>query len=236
MAQLRAILPYLATCGWAFVAFLAGQFAAARRGLVVAWRCQRHVRHALRRRERHRCRSWCSIRSRSPCCCLRSRLARGQSRRVSGAGLAADARPDGRRRRHHHHYRRRRRLLYLTGRAVVSPFQVVSYTDRRRRRLAPLMLFATVIVAPAGEESLFRGYLFRGFVAIRNSATWPAIVGDIAVMDRSARAIRLDRHVGDIRCRSFSRLGALAQRLDAADVPASRPVQPRRHDRNHRCR
>jgi len=35
MALLRAILPYLATCGWAFLAFLAGQIAAA--GAVIWW-------------------------------------------------------------------------------------------------------------------------------------------------------------------------------------------------------
>jgi hypothetical protein len=37
------------------------------------------------------------------------------------------------------------------------------------------MLVAAIIIAPAGEELLFRGFLFRGFVRSERSA-WPGIV------------------------------------------------------------
>jgi hypothetical protein len=37
------------------------------------------------------------------------------------------------------------------------------------------MWIAAVILAPAGEEIIFRGFLFRGFVTSPRSA-WPAIV------------------------------------------------------------
>lgn len=65
--------------------------------------------------------------------------------------------------------------LFASGRAIVSPFQVVSYTTAAAEGWLPLMFIATILVAPAGEEILFRGYLFRGFVRSERSA-WPAIV------------------------------------------------------------
>lgn len=66
-------------------------------------------------------------------------------------------------------------LLFATGRAIVSPFQVISYTTAAAEGWLAAMWFATVLVAPAGEEIMFRGYLFRGFVRSDRSA-WPAIV------------------------------------------------------------
>ena len=66
-------------------------------------------------------------------------------------------------------------LLFATGRAVVSPFQVISYTSAAAEGWLLPMWIATVLVAPAGEEIMFRGYLFRGFVRSGRSA-WPAIV------------------------------------------------------------
>ena len=66
-------------------------------------------------------------------------------------------------------------LLVVSGRALVSPFQEVAYTTAAAEGWLPLLWFATVLVAPAGEEITFRGYLFRGFVRSERSA-WPAIV------------------------------------------------------------
>lgn len=66
-------------------------------------------------------------------------------------------------------------LLFASGHALVSPFQEVSYSSAAAEGWLPLLWFATVIVAPAGEEITFRGYLFRGFVRSERSA-WPAIV------------------------------------------------------------
>ena len=65
-------------------------------------------------------------------------------------------------------------LLIASGRAIVSPFQDVSYTTAASEGWLPVMWFATVIVAPAGEEIMFRGYLFRGWVHSQRSA-WIAI-------------------------------------------------------------
>jgi membrane protease YdiL (CAAX protease family) len=65
--------------------------------------------------------------------------------------------------------------LYLSGRDLVTPFQLQSYTSGVAEGWAPAMLFAAVIMAPAGEEILFRGFLFRGW-ARSNRTAWPAIV------------------------------------------------------------
>jgi uncharacterized protein len=66
-------------------------------------------------------------------------------------------------------------LLYLSGRDLVTPFQLQSYTSAIAEGWLPAMLFAAIIVAPAGEEILFRGFLFQGFVR-SDRAAWPAIV------------------------------------------------------------
>jgi membrane protease YdiL (CAAX protease family) len=56
-------------------------------------------------------------------------------------------------------------LLYLTGRDLVTSFQLQSYTTAA----------AAILIAPAGEEAMFRGFLFRGWARSSRSA-WPAIV------------------------------------------------------------
>ncbi len=54
--------------------------------------------------------------------------------------------------------------LYLSGQDLVTSFQLQSYTTAINEHWLPAMLFAAIIVAPAGEEILFRGFMFRGFV------------------------------------------------------------------------
>jgi CAAX protease family protein len=66
-------------------------------------------------------------------------------------------------------------LLVASGRPLVTSFQDMSYTSAAAEGWLPLLWFAAVLVAPAGEEIMFRGYLFRGFVRSERSA-WPAIV------------------------------------------------------------
>jgi uncharacterized protein len=66
-------------------------------------------------------------------------------------------------------------LLYLSGRALVTPFQLQSYTTAAAEGWLLPMFAAAVLVAPAGEEILFRGFLFRGWARSERSA-WPAIV------------------------------------------------------------
>ncbi len=66
-------------------------------------------------------------------------------------------------------------LLYFGGYPLVTPFQVQSYTTAAAEGWLAALLFGAIIVAPAGEEILFRGFLFRGW-ARSNRTAWPAIV------------------------------------------------------------
>jgi CAAX protease family protein len=66
-------------------------------------------------------------------------------------------------------------LLYLSGRDLVTPFQVQSYTTAAAAGWLPAMFAAAIVIAPAGEEAVFRGFLFRGW-ARSARAVWPAII------------------------------------------------------------
>jgi|SRR5689334_22479139 len=66
-------------------------------------------------------------------------------------------------------------LLYLSGRELVTAFQLQSYTTAAAAGWLPAMLAAAIVIAPAGEETMFRGFLFRGWARSPRSV-WPAIV------------------------------------------------------------
>lgn len=65
--------------------------------------------------------------------------------------------------------------LYLGGRDLVTSFQLQSYTTAAAEGWLFPMFAAAILVAPAGEEIMFRGFLFRGWARSDRSA-WPAIV------------------------------------------------------------
>jgi membrane protease YdiL (CAAX protease family) len=71
-------------------------------------------------------------------------------------------------------------VLYVTGQSLVSSFQLQSYTSAVAEGWLPALLISAIIVAPAGEEILFRGFLFRGFVRPERLA-WPGIVATAAL-------------------------------------------------------
>jgi uncharacterized protein len=66
-------------------------------------------------------------------------------------------------------------LLYLSGRDLVTSFQLQSYTSAAAAGWLGPMLLAAIVVAPAGEEAVFRGFLFRGWVRSPRSV-WPAVI------------------------------------------------------------
>jgi uncharacterized protein len=66
-------------------------------------------------------------------------------------------------------------LLYVTGGDLTTQFQLQSYTTAAAAAWLLPMLVATILIAPAGEEAMFRGFLFRGWVRSSRSG-WPAIV------------------------------------------------------------
>jgi uncharacterized protein len=66
-------------------------------------------------------------------------------------------------------------LLYVTGHDLTTQFQLQSYTTAAAAAWLLPMLAATILIGPAGEEAMFRGFLFRGWVRSSRSG-WPAIV------------------------------------------------------------
>lgn len=66
-------------------------------------------------------------------------------------------------------------LLYVSGRDLVTPFQLQSYASATAEGWLPALLAAAILIAPAGEELMFRGFIFRGW-ARSDRAAWPAIV------------------------------------------------------------
>ena len=66
-------------------------------------------------------------------------------------------------------------LTYVLGGDIVTPFQVTSYLGARASGTLPLLWFTFVVVAPAGEEIMFRGFLYRGWVQSRRDVV-PGVV------------------------------------------------------------
>jgi uncharacterized protein len=65
--------------------------------------------------------------------------------------------------------------LYLSGRSLVTPFQSQSYSTAAAEGWLLPMAASAILVAPAGEEIMFRGFLFRGW-ARSERVVWPAII------------------------------------------------------------
>jgi len=71
-------------------------------------------------------------------------------------------------------------LSWLLGRFIVTPFQIDIYRTASTAGWLPLLWIAVVVVTPIGEESLFRGFLFRGWLRAPTDA-WP-VIGITALM------------------------------------------------------
>ena len=66
-------------------------------------------------------------------------------------------------------------LSWLLGHFIVTPFQFYIYRTAEAAGWVPLLWLAVVVVTPIGEESLFRGFLFRGWLRAPRDV-WPVIV------------------------------------------------------------
>jgi len=55
-------------------------------------------------------------------------------------------------------------FLYVMGQELVPPFQVDAYRSAKAAGWLPELFLAIVLLAPVGEEIVFRGFLYRGFV------------------------------------------------------------------------
>jgi membrane protease YdiL (CAAX protease family) len=65
-------------------------------------------------------------------------------------------------------------VSWLFGRELVTSFQIAIYRTADVAGWLPLLWFAVVVGAPAGEEMLFRGFLFRGWLR-KPGDTWAVI-------------------------------------------------------------
>ena len=66
-------------------------------------------------------------------------------------------------------------LSWLFGRGLVTPFQLQIYTTASAGGWLLWLLLSVVVFTPIGEEILFRGFLFRGWLQSPQNA-WPVIV------------------------------------------------------------
>jgi membrane protease YdiL (CAAX protease family) len=68
---------------------------------------------------------------------------------------------------------------WLLGTKVVTTFQGDIYRSAQLAGVLPWLWLTVVVVAPIGEETLFRGFLFRGWLGSPRNP-WPAIVATSA--------------------------------------------------------
>jgi uncharacterized protein len=68
-------------------------------------------------------------------------------------------------------------ISWLLGRNIVTPFQLDIYRTATAAGWMPWLWLwiAIVVVTPIGEETLFRGFLFRGWLRLPQNA-WPVII------------------------------------------------------------
>jgi membrane protease YdiL (CAAX protease family) len=66
-------------------------------------------------------------------------------------------------------------VSWILGRTIVTSFQLDIYRTAAAAGWLPLLWLAVVVVTPIGEETLFRGFLFRGWLRTPRDA-WPVIV------------------------------------------------------------
>jgi len=65
-------------------------------------------------------------------------------------------------------------LSLVLDRNIITPFQSDIYRTAAAAGWLPLLWFAVVVLTPIGEETLFRGFLFRSWLRAPHD-TWPVI-------------------------------------------------------------
>jgi len=61
-------------------------------------------------------------------------------------------------------------VIYLANQQIVPPFEAQAYQTARASGWLLALAFAAIVVAPVGEELLFRGFLFRGWIRSQRRA------------------------------------------------------------------
>ena len=71
-------------------------------------------------------------------------------------------------------------ISWLAGHGLVTSFQTDIYSTASSQGWLVLLWLSIIVVTPFGEETLFRGFLFRGWFREPKDA-WPAIIGTAAL-------------------------------------------------------
>jgi uncharacterized protein len=122
-------------------------------------------------------------------------------------------------------------MSWLLGRDIVTQFQLDLYRTASGAGWLPWLLLTVVVVAPIGEETLFRGFLFRGWHRSTHDA-WPVIVL-IALLwavvhlqyDLYYMAQVFVLHGSSVCIRAGARLVLWGDRLHDPDHPPAQPDQ-----------
>jgi CAAX protease family protein len=67
-------------------------------------------------------------------------------------------------------------ITYLLGRDVVTQFQIDLYRSTSSAGALAVLLFAVIVAAPVGEELMFRGFLFRGWIQKPGDLTFAVVI------------------------------------------------------------
>ena len=119
-------------------------------------------------------------------------------------------------------------MSWLAGRSVVDRFQTDIYQAANSVGQLPLLLAAVVVLIPIGEETLFRGFLMRGWLRSPRLGLACHPHNGSAICDHS-RSIRLVPDRAGLCFRRAVRLGAMGDRINPPDHDAACCGQSGRH-------
>ena len=112
-------------------------------------------------------------------------------------------------------------VTWAFGRNVVTGFQNDIYRTAAKAGWLPWLWLVVVVVTPFGEETLFRGFLFRGWHRTPGDA-WAVDPHHRGTVCNRACTIRPLRHRAGLRVRRDARLVPLGERLDHPYYAAAR--------------
>ena len=115
-------------------------------------------------------------------------------------------------------------ISWLLGRDLVTQFQLDLYRTASAAGWLPWLLLTVVVVAPIGEETLFRGFLFRGWHRSAHDA-WAVIIVIALLWALIHLQYDLYNMAQVFAYGLLARMATLDNWLHDPDHPAARPDQ-----------
>jgi membrane protease YdiL (CAAX protease family) len=106
---------------------------------------------------------------------------------------------------------------------IVSQFQLDIYSSAKNAGYLPWLWLTLVVIAPIGEETLFRGFLFRGWYRVPLDV-WPVIIVTSSIWALSHVQYDLF-HGPSIRERAGARMASVDLWFHHPDHAAAWPPQ-----------